>query len=399
MGFREPGSTENVPSNPNTATESTTLEEYRENTDPETGRVVQQQESNYYYPLDLDDFYPGVITFEARKISGKDIGSLFGSGLEAIKNLGDEVFEFFTAESNFESTSKAVEIITGEKLTDEDRTAATVDGGVNQSKLYEIALGKLTEAGKEVGVLLEGNADSQPVVVENLLTSGVRVGNVKLPLPADLRIVDQLTYSGEANLGIIGGFAESGIANGTGAITNAMKSANLMGQAMLTQKVSSNISALVLSGIKNFPFVPDAVGQGASSASRIATNPNIRNLFEKVALRNFTFTFKMVPTSRSENEMINNLIKFFRVNSYPETISAAGIPVGYVYPNVFDIKLEYRTKQVATKLLPCYLRTVTAAYNPTGAGMHDDGGFNEYEISLDFQEVLTLDRKKIEEGY
>ena len=359
---------------------------------------VKQKE--YYYPLDLNDSYPGVITFAARKIDGTDIGSLFGSGIEAIKNLGNEVFEFFTAESNFDATSKAVEIITGEELTEEDRNkVVNKDGTLDQSELYKIALNKLREAGENVGTMIKGTPESQPVVVNDLLNEGVIVGNVKLPLPADLRIVDQLTYSGEASLGIIGGFAEAGVSNSTGAITQSMKSAKMMGQALFTSKASKEISSLVLNGIKNIPFVPEAVGQGASSASRIATNPNIRNLFEKVALRNFTFTFKMVPTSRSENEMINNLIKFFRVNSYPETISAGGIPVGYVYPNVFDIKLEYRTKQVATKLLPCYLRTVTAAYNPTGAGMHDDGGFNEYEISLDFQEVLTLDRKKIEEGY
>jgi len=359
---------------------------------------VKQKE--YYYPLDLNDSYPGVITFQARKIPGEDIGSLFGSGIEAIKNLGNDVFEFFTAGSNFDATSKAVEIITGEELTEEDRNkVVNKDGTLDQSELYKIALNKLREAGENVGTMIKGTPESQPVVVNDLLNEGVIVGNVKLPLPADLRIVDQLTYSGEASLGIIGGFAEAGVSNSTGAITQSMKSAKMMGQALFTSKASKEISSLVLNGIKNFPFVPDAVGQGASSASRIATNPNIRNLFEKVALRNFTFTFKMVPTSRSENEMINNLIKFFRVNSYPETISAGGIPVGYVYPNVFDIKLEYRTKRVATKLLPCYLRTVTAAYNPTGAGMHDDGGFNEYEISLDFQEVLTLDRKKIEEGY
>ena len=358
---------------------------------------VKQQE--YYYPLDLNDSYPGVITFAARKIDGKDIGSLFGEGIEAIKKLGVDVFDFFTAGSNFEATSKAVEIITDKPLTQEDRDKVTKDDVIDQSKLYELALKRLEEAAENVGTMIKGTSESQPVVVNDLLNAGVIVGNVKLPLPADLRIVDQLTYSGEASLGIIGGFAEAGIANSNGAITNSMKSANLMGQALFTQQASKEISSLVLNGIKNFPFVPEAVGQGASSASRIATNPNIRNLFEKVALRNFTFTFKMVPTSRSENEMINNLIKFFRVNSYPETVSAGGIPVGYVYPNVFDIKLEYRTKPVATKLLPCYLRTVTAAYNPTGAGMHDDGGFNEYEISLDFQEVLTLDRKKIEEGY
>ena len=399
MGFREPGSTENVPSNPNTATESTTLEEYQEDTNTRDFGAGFNDAERYYYPLDLDDFYPGVITFQARSIPGKDIGSLFGEGIEAIKKLGDDVFDFFTAGSNFEATSKAVEIITDKPLTQEDRDKVTKDDVIDQSKLYELALKRLEEAAENVGTMIKGTSESQPVVVNDLLNAGVIVGNVKLPLPADLRIVDQLTYSGEASLGIIGGFAEAGIANSNGAITNSMKSANLMGQALFTQQASKEISSLVLNGIKNFPFVPEAVGQGASSASRIATNPNIRNLFEKVALRNFTFTFKMVPTSRSENEMINNLIKFFRVNSYPETVSAGGIPVGYVYPNVFDIKLEYRTKPVATKLLPCYLRTVTAAYNPTGAGMHDDGGFNEYEISLDFQEVLTLDRKKIEEGY
>ena len=382
-------------------------------TDDDVSEEIEKETSPqyFYYPLQQDGAtFKGKIRFNVREIDGKDIGSFLGGGIEKLKQFGGDVYNFFTSDQvGVDAADSVLKIILGDNsgLSKEDRTAVTktnTEGeeiGIDYGELKNIVFKKLQESSENVKKLIDGPVENQPQVVTDLLTSGKRLGRVTLPLPPDIRIVDQLTYSGEANLGLIGGASEQALAkNGTGAITAALKATGQAGQALfLENQTSREISSLVLTGIKNLPFTPDAIGQGASSASRIATNPNIRNLFEKVNLRNFTFTFKMIPTSSRENQMINNMIKFLRINSYPETVSFGGIPVGYIYPNVFDIELLYDDRQVATKFLPAYLRTVTVAYNPTGAGMHYDGGFNEYEVSLDFQEALTLDRDKIQEGY
>lgn len=386
----------------------TYLEETIVDDDGNVSRESEEETSQqyFYYPLTQDGAtFKGQIRFNVRKIEGKDIGSFLGSGIEKLKQFGEEVYNFFTGdEVGVEAANSVLKIILGDDaaLTDPERDSIENEKeGINYTQLKQIVFQKIQNSANDVKELVEGAPENQPQVVTNLLNSGTRLGRVTLPLPPDIRIVDQLTYSGEANLGLIGGASEQALAtNGAGAITAALKSTAQVANALFVESnTSREISSLVLTGIKNLPFTPDAIGQGASSASRIATNPNIRNLFEKVNLRNFTFTFKMIPTSSRENEMINNMIKFLRINSYPETVSFGGIPVGYIYPNVFDIELLYDDRRVATKFLPTYLRTVTVAYNPTGAGMHQDGGFNEYEVSLDFQEALTLDRDKIQEGY
>lgn len=382
-------------------------------TDDDVSEEIELETSTqyFYYPLQQDGAtFKGKIRFYVRKIEGKDIGSFLGDGIEKLKQFSEDVYNFFTSDQvGADAANSVLKIILGDDsgLTPSEQEAITkrddkgVENGIDYGRLKEIVFQKIQNSAKDVAKMIDGATENQPQVVTNLLTSGKILGRITLPLPPDIRIVDQLAYSGEANLGLIGGASEQALAkNGTGAITAALKATGQAARAVfLEAQTSREISSLVLTGIKNLPFTPDAIGQGASSASRIATNPNIRNLFEKVNLRNFTFTFKMIPTSSRENEMINNMIKFLRKNAYPETVTFGGIPVGYVYPNVFDIELLYDDRQIATKFLPTYLRTVTVAYNPTGAGMHSDGGFNEYEISLDFQEALTLDRDKIQEGY
>ena len=45
-----------------------------------------------------------------------------------------------------------------------------------------------------------------------------------------------------------------------------------------------------------------------------------------------------------------------------------------------------------------YLQSFNAVYNPNGMGMHSDGSFSEFQITMSFTEGTALNRQDVEEG-
>ena len=98
-----------------------------------------------------------------------------------------------------------------------------------------------------------------------------------------------------------------------------------------------------------------------------------------------------------EAEEITKIIKFFREEMYPAAMIAGntGISAAFRYPSVFDIKMKYKTsdgiyKDVATKLLPCFLQAVDVNYNQTGMSFHSDGKPQQATLTLSFTEQRAL---------
>ena len=79
---------------------------------------------------------------------------------------------------------------------------------------------------------------------------------------------------------------------------------------------------------------------------------------------------------------------------YPET-SSEGLQAALKFPSKFSIELRYGKKKVATGILPCFLETVDVAYNPSNMGFHEDGNFQETDISLSFVEERALTKRDI----
>ena len=63
---------------------------------------------------------------------------------------------------------------------------------------------------------------------------------------------------------------------------------------------------------KSVPVGGTGIAGAIESTSKITTNPNVRALFKNVPLRNFSFTFQLVPTSQQEARMVEDIIKIFR---------------------------------------------------------------------------------------
>ncbi len=205
-----------------------------------------------------------------------------------------------------------------------------------------------------------------------------------LYLPVGMQIADKVEYE-NAQLGAIGA-AVAGV-GGTGAD----------GKAIAESTLAETAKQVVAQTVAKF-------GERASQISRARTltapNPNTRALFKQVSLRQFQFTFKLIPTTESEAQSIPQIIKYFRKEMYPENITYGDLSLGYKFPNKF--KITFDTPNM-TKIVDCYLEAFQTNYNPSNAAFLQKGSgtvhFSETDISLTFMESKTLSAADIEEGF
>lgn len=223
---------------------------------------------------------------------------------------------------------------------------------------------------------------------------------VTLYLPQAINIADQIGYE-NIDLGMIGlsagsaarsVMAQSGASTGT-AIKNIIND--------VTSSIADNYSQVKTAGAAGAAalladaFAPDNIRAGVTSATGFTANPHKRSIFRDVGLRSFNFSFTMMPASQADAQSSEDIVKFFREHLYPERLG----DLLYKFPDKFTIEFKYDGKEVASKILPCYLTSVNTIYNPQSTSFHDDGKFTSIQIDLQFQEEATLDKKLVEEGY
>ena len=138
----------------------------------------------------------------------------------------------------------------------------------------------------------------------------------------------------------------------------------------------------------------------ASTALQTGLNPGTRILFDRPALRNFTFNFKLIPRSPAEAQQIQKIIKSFREEMYPEALTIGGIPLGYKFPNTYYISMGIQGTDIKLpRIQYCYLRDVGITYNGTSGVFMEDGQPNEVDLALTFQEYRPLTKQDVQAGY
>ena len=116
--------------------------------------------------------------------------------------------------------------------------------------------------------------------------------------------------------------------------------------------------------------------------------------------KNISFSFTLIATSGDEARVIEEIIKGFRTELYPEKITAGGIDYAYRFPRRFLIKATYNNKEwPGIKFLPCYLQNFQAVYNPNSMGFHRDGQWSEVQITMSFSESRALAKQDIQQHY
>lgn len=226
-------------------------------------------------------------------------------------------------------------------------------------------------------------------------------GQVALYLPLGLAFRDNVTYE-NFDLGAVGASMEGGL----GFAQSMMKG---VGSFVSGITGSSGGDLAKLAGVQ-LASKMGSFGAEAGAASRlvggVTLNPNSRVLFKQPNIREFSFAFKFIAKSAQEADQVNQIIKFFRQELYPEDITveiggATPVSLGYRFPNKFNIGFQYNGKEIPglAKIRPCFLRDVSTTFNSSQMAMHSDGNFMEVDMTLSFQETRALTKKDVVEGY
>lgn len=221
---------------------------------------------------------------------------------------------------------------------------------------------------------------------------------VELYLPAGVQVQDGVQFD-NVDFGVRGATAFEGASNVQDVIGRVMDpfgEINRLTDAMRSSPNRNELMGAAASAIAQ--RAGTVTGAVVSSALQTTTNPNTRAVFKSVPLREFTFSFKMLPQSQREAQEIIDIVEFFREEIYPETYSAGDTPVAYKFPNKFVTSIKYDGKDTGITILPAYLRNMSTTYNGTSQSFYRDGKFSEIDLTLTLIESRTLSKQDIQNG-
>ena len=235
---------------------------------------------------------------------------------------------------------------------------------------------------------------------------------ITLYFPPSMSFLDGVGYE-NASLGQAGASVMAGLEGGMSGMDAAMSALKEEGKALLDtitgkeKTTPAAINAMKQSIAKvNSRYNPvPSLRNAVALVNRFTVNPNVRAVFQGVNIREFSFQFKLIPTSPEEADVIQKIIKHFRTELYPEgfpvSFGTSSVDLGYHFPNAFKIAFKFNGKinKKFPKIKECYLRTFSATTNSTGGGLRKDGQPNEIDITMAFVEHKTLTSADIKKGF
>jgi len=227
--------------------------------------------------------------------------------------------------------------------------------------------------------------------------------HVSLFLPMNVQQMENVAV-GPENLGPIGGAVSAAIMGGTGSLASIAGSALSAGLGGIGDMMAGNVSGEFGSLLANrlVSKLNTSAGLGVTNATRIQVSPNTRSIFKQVNIREWSFTFQMIPTSEEESIAIENIIDFFRMEQLPVELGAGdtGVSLAYRFPNLMTIEATYTSEDgrilpIITRFLPAYLQAVDVTYNTTAMSFYDNGKYHDATMSLKFIEYRPLNKHDI----
>jgi len=342
-------------------------------------RDYKNDGNQYYYPEDVTSVdQKSFVYFETYNEPAVTLNGVFNDILQPLLKKGKEVVDKGLASTNSATQAAAEAVFSQETLDDTNRII---------------------------------NAD---VVIPQLTGTGQRA---VLYLPISTAYTDTMQYE-NATLGFKGALANKALAGGTssvgGALVGMIKGGvGTLYQGLMGGQSSQDVGSVITQmAIKKTKFGGKDLEIASELAQRVRTNPNARVMFSGVGFREFTFTFKLIASSRKEAENIEGMIKWLRKNMYPDDITtgANGVSIGYKYPPRFKIMMMHKepgkdAKEVFHKIKPSYLKSCGTVYNATQQSFHpsenvyDKAKPFEVDLTLSFQESRQLVSQDIEAGF
>ena len=330
---------------------------------------TERQETPLRFPIENQDRFKGNMSFQAYKVIPPDIKM----SSKLLSQIGDRVAQGL-------------------------KTVANPIESLRQSEVSEQSY--VGQSAEEAGLISQQAAtttSSPNVEVRPMQILPISNANTTLYIPTSFVVNDIISYE-TPSFGIAGAAGLQALQN-TGDIVGAAGKAVTAGVSGLKDMFGSSLNGVAarVAAARAASFIPSNVAQDViRSAAQVTVNPNVRAMFRGVAIREFTFQFKFIPKSREESEQLKRIIRFFRYHAYPEGFDVKGVPVAFIFPSMFKIKLNYNNSPVGSRIKLSYLRTISTNYNPTSSSFHADGSPSEIDLSLTFLEHKTLTRQDIE---
>ena len=265
------------------------------------------------------------------------------------------------------------------------------------------------------------SADVFEIIDNKRSTTGYRpkpLATILLPVPNDINYSDQLDWSSD-KLGIVGkmlpGLAGAAV-NNPGNIGD-----------MISKMAGAGTPEFVLSAIKNIPGAPPAEALTGGIGGKIL-NPYVEQIFKGIAMREFNFSWKLVPRNKSEQTNIHNIIKTLRYYSLPN-YSGTGPVQGttapgteqfeqlnklqdrwLTVPNIFNLTWRQAGTETSIqslpKIKPCVLKNIQVNYTPENVwATHLTSGTElsgpapvAYEVTMTFAETEIITANDVLNG-
>ena len=227
--------------------------------------------------------------------------------------------------------------------------------------------------------------------------------SVALYLPPNVTDVTAAAYNGFA-MGMIG-FA----AAGGGEFLNAMGNNDFARAADSLVGLVKGFTdfAAKEAGMALAEAIGGAEGGGTELINKAfgrADNPYMEVLFDKMALRTFTYNFTFAPRNIDERDDVQKIIRIFRFHMAPEI--RGDFNRFLTLPSTFDIHYMYQTEDgkasendFYNRIATCVLENCSIDYTPGGVKSFSDGSPTQITMSLQFKETELLTKERINAGF
>ena len=357
----------------NRSTATDKLKKFFQEAETSESAIKRKQEGgSLRYPV--DESFPVYMQYRVREIIPPVMNALDQSNELYQAYAADDIPPVKDAGMGGGNAETAAEQSRKAKIESEYSKFRSIEAAAGQEYQQRVALSK--RKGLQQGLL-----GFKTAYLENPI-------DVRLYMPPGIMVHDNIQYD-QQGMGLA---AASGLMafNNTGSGLAALKG--------VASEMATSLSGLFGGGGGD---LETAIGL----ALQVKVNPNTRSIFQGVSVRNFSFQYDFFPTSRQEQNIVEKIVRMFRVQMYPAAIPESslieGFPLGYKFPNLFEITFKHgnTTIEGMPKPLFCYLRDCSTSYNPGNTGFHDQGKPTHINMSLQFQEFRALNQQDIQDGH
>lgn len=236
--------------------------------------------------------------------------------------------------------------------------------------------------------------------------------SILLPVPEDISYKDNPQWSDQA-VGVMGRFGPQVVKGFMGNDSSADITKSVQDMA------SAGAVGTLLNMVKRVQADPNAITQNING--KIA-NPYVEQVFGGVGMRQFDFSWKLVPRNKSEQASIHNIIKTLRTAVLPNKSNTFGdvngTEVGGVtdpsggserwltVPNVFQLSWRHKGSLIESmpKFKLCVCKDIQVQYTPDNVWASHMYAKNQpypvaYNLTMSFGETEIITGDLVQQGY